>query len=193
MALREPLLDTPVRTPTETNHKQPHGHHNAFINIDSETEDVDASRRQVGAAPTSWPPESRRPVQQQPRSHSSRNIVFDDDDDDEVVGPVMPLKELNDALAPTPLMAAISFANSLRWKRPKRISKYVLGPLLGEGSFGHVRDAIDFSSTAADRVAVKTIGCKYRREVDLKRIQEVLENETEHLQRYHHPNVSTLR
>lgn len=96
--------------------------------------------------------------------------------------------------APTPLPALLAngprrgIAN-LRPKRIKRISNYVLGPLMGEGTLGHVRDALDLSKQTSERVAVKTIRRKHRSESDLRRVAAILENEVEHLQRYHHTNI----
>jgi serine/threonine protein kinase len=88
--------------------------------------------------------------------------------------------------------ATISFTN-LRPKKLKRLSKYVLGPMLGEGHFGHVRDAIDLAQACPERVAVKTIRRKLRCESDLRRIEASLQNEIDHLQRFHHPNVIRAR
>jgi serine/threonine protein kinase len=98
--------------------------------------------------------------------------------------------------APTPLPALLAQSSgprrgiaNLRPKRIKRISNYVLGPLMGEGTLGHVRDALDLSKQTSERVAVKTIRRKHRSESDLRRVAAILENEVEHLQRYHHTNI----
>ncbi|KAG5487710.1 hypothetical protein LSCM1_08074 [Leishmania martiniquensis] len=53
----------------------------------------------------------------------------------------------------------------LRRKRIKKVSHYILGPLLGEGSYGVVRDGIDLSTDNADRrfsrCAIKIISGNY--------------------------------
>lgn len=96
---------------------------------------------------------------------------------------------------PTPLPALLANSGprrgvaNLRPKRIKRISNYVLGPLMGEGTLGHVRDALDLSKQSGERVAVKTIRRKHRSEAELRRVAALLENEVEHLQRYHHANI----
>ncbi|CAC9439038.1 protein_kinase_-_putative [Leishmania infantum] len=53
----------------------------------------------------------------------------------------------------------------LRRKRIKKVSHYILGPLLGEGSYGVVRDCIDLNTDNADRrfsrCAIKIINGNY--------------------------------
>lgn len=53
----------------------------------------------------------------------------------------------------------------LRRKRIKKVSHYILGPLLGEGSYGVVRDCIDLNTDNADRrfsrCAIKIISGHY--------------------------------
>ncbi|KAG5508311.1 hypothetical protein JIQ42_08233 [Leishmania sp. Namibia] len=53
----------------------------------------------------------------------------------------------------------------LRRKRIKKVSHYILGPLLGEGSYGVVRDCIDLNTDNADRrfsrCAIKIISGNY--------------------------------
>lgn len=80
---------------------------------------------------------------------------------------------------------------SFRRKRPKRVSHYILGPILGEGSYGVVRDAIDTASL--QRVAVKCIKKGFRSNPNSARIEQQLIAEVDYLQRFHHPNVIRAR
>ncbi|ORC79532.1 putative protein kinase [Trypanosoma theileri] len=70
---------------------------------------------------------------------------------------------------PSPFPVTLNYAGQIqRKKHLKRISYYILGPLLGEGAFGVVRDAIDTSANHMippqfQRVAIKSF--KYRREI----------------------------
>ena len=106
-----------------------------------------------------------------------------------------------------------------RFRRIKRISKYVVGAVMGEGAYGCVRDALDLTRTTVERVAVKllkrppldnssiilgaddSINLPTRalahQHGSLSRItrtdatwkNQMIDNEIEKLQRFHHPNV----
>ncbi|KAH9598790.1 Protein kinase domain [Trypanosoma melophagium] len=77
-------------------------------------------------------------------------------------------ESVDTADTPSPLPVTLIYAGHIqRKKHLKRVSYYILGPLLGEGVFGVVRDAIDTSANHMippqfQRVAIKSF--KYRRE-----------------------------
>lgn len=58
--------------------------------------------------------------------------------------------------SPVPV-TLLGVGNDLRRKRIKKVSNYTLGPLLGEGSYGVVRDALDVSGERVTRCAVKLV------------------------------------
>ncbi|KAG5511896.1 hypothetical protein JKF63_07721 [Porcisia hertigi] len=64
-----------------------------------------------------------------------------------------------------PVVTLWSVASDLRRKRIKKVSHYILGPLLGEGSYGVVRDCINLNTDNADRrfsrCAIKIISGSY--------------------------------
>ncbi|CCW64005.1 unnamed protein product [Phytomonas sp. EM1] len=95
----------------------------------------------------------------------------------------------------------LGVSTDLRRKRIKKVSNYIIGALLGEGTYGVVRDGLDISGERILRCAVKmcnvssgsTTGAKER--PALKRtdhaayLRQVTRRETANLQRFHSPYI----
>ncbi|KHJ41062.1 kinase domain protein [Trichuris suis] len=87
-----------------------------------------------------------------------------------------------------PRVDSADFAFNGKQKRPKLIDKYLLGDLLGEGSYAKVKEAIDCESLC--RVAVKII--KKRRLRKIPNGEQDVANEVRLLHRLGHQNVIEL-
>jgi serine/threonine-protein kinase 11 len=74
-------------------------------------------------------------------------------------------------------------------KSPKRVKQYILGELLGQGSYGKVREGID--SISLKRVAVKIIKMKQLRKI--KGGEDSLKNEISIMRKLNHPNCLQLK